>query len=278
MTKRNLALGLIASLLITYAFIGCKKSSDKEDTDVESAENNSLAESNYNDVTTLVDLAATNGTSFTFRTDNEGNLLSSSCVTVSLDTVSSPRTIVIDFGTTNCLCIDGRNRRGKILASYTGKYRNSGTVITISFDNYFVNDNQIKGTKTVTNQGKNNTDHWVYQVQVTGQIIKANNGGTISWTSTRQREWIAGAETLTPLDDIYSITGTASGTNAHEEGYSIVITQALVRNMTCRWFESGKVDVTPEGKATRTLDYGNSGCDANATVTILGRTYNVILP
>jgi hypothetical protein len=278
MTKRTLAMGLIASLLITYTFIGCKKSADKEDSDVESAENNSLAESDYNDVTTLVDLAATNGTSFTFRTTNDESLLTSSCVTVSLDTLSSPRTIVIDFGSANCLCVDGRNRRGKILASYTGKYRNAGTVINITFDNYFVNDNQVKGTKTVTNLGNNNAGHLVYQVAVNGQIVKANNGGTISWTSTRQREWLAGAETLTPLDDIYSITGTASGTNAHEEGYTINITQALVRKMNCRWFESGKVEVTPEGKATRTLDYGTSGCDANATVTILGRTFNVLLP
>jgi hypothetical protein len=276
MTKRTLTLGLIASLLITSVFISCKKNADKSDNDVEAAENNSLAESNYNDVTTLVDMAATNGTSFTFRTTDELNLLSS-CVTVSLDTLSTPRTIVIDFGTTNCLCTDGRNRRGKILASYTGKYRNSGTVISITFDNYFVNDNQVKGTKTVTNMGNNNAGHLVYSIQVNGQIVKANNGGTISWTSTRQREWVEGANTLTPLDDVYSITGTASGTSAQEKAYTIAITQALVRKMNCRWFESGKVEVTPEGLATRTLDYGTTGCDANATVTILGRTFNVTL-
>ena len=47
--------------------------------------------------------------------------------------------------------------------------------------------------------------------------------------------------------------------------------------MSCRWFESGTLDVTPEGKATRTLDYGTTGCDANATVTILGYTFPIVL-
>jgi hypothetical protein len=278
-TKKALSVGLIASLLVTFSFISCKKDSKSSgDSDIDAVENNALAESDYNDVTTMVDLAVTNGNSMTFRTEDQSSLLDASCVTVTLDTVSSPRTVTIDFGSANCLCLDGRNRRGKILASYTGKYKEAGTVINITFDNYFVNDNQVKGTKKVTNMGNNNAGHLVYKVEVTGQIIKSLNRGTISWTSTREREWLAGANTLNPLDDVYSITGTASGINANETAYTIAITQALVRKMNCRWFESGKVEVTPAGKQTRTLDYGATGCDANAKVTIAGITFDVVLP
>lgn len=279
--KQTLALGIMASFLVTFSFVGCKKDS-KEDTDTSTAQDNSLAESNYNDVNTMVDASASAGTSFSFRMATNGNErienIFSGCGSVTIDTVSSTRTIVIDFGTSNCLCVDGRYRRGKILANYTGKYRDSGTVVNISFDNYFVNDNQIKGTHKTTNLGKNAAGKLVYKVEVNGEIVKANNGGTITWISTRQREWVEGAATpLNILDDVYSITGSASGTNAAGVSYTISITQALVRKMNCRWFESGKVEITPNGKLTRTLDYGSSGCDANATVTIAGISYPVVL-
>lgn len=278
MKRSTPGMGLTA-LLLTFTFMACKKDSatDNGDNNLESAENNSMAESHYNDVTTLVDVAAYNGANMSFRTTQEQSPLSG-CVSVTVDTVSVPRAITIDFGTSNCLCIDGRDRRGKILATYSGKYKDSGTVISITFDNYFVNENQIKGTKTVTNKGKNVAGHLVYEVAVNGHLVKANNKGTITWISTRQREWIAGFATpLNILDDVYGITGTANGTNASGKAYAITITQALVRKMNCRWFESGILTLVPEGASAVTLDYGNSGCDANAVVTIANKNYDILL-
>jgi hypothetical protein len=282
MISKHFSLLALSTLLLSGCFLAsCRK--DSLDADIEAAENNAISESTFNDITTLVDQSVSSGNvllGVNGGSSATGDLagLGSDCATVTLDTVSSTRSVTIDFGTTNCLCKDGRNRRGKIIATYTGRYRSSGTVITISFGNYFVNDNQVKGTKKITNNGTNNAGHLVYSVEVIGQIIKANNGGTISWNSTRQREWTAGENTpLILTDDTYSITGSASGTNASGLSYTINIIQPLVRTMSCRWFESGQLEVTPEGKATRTLDYGNSGCDANATVTILNKTYPIVL-
>jgi hypothetical protein len=281
--KQTLALGVIASAFVALSLTACKKDSKpSSDSDVTAAQDNSLAESNYNDVNTMVDASASAGTNFTFRMATDGNAreqsLFSGCAQVTVDTSNTTRKIVIDFGTSNCMCVDQRSRRGKIIATWTGRYRDSGTVVNISFDNYFVNDNQIKGTHKTTNKGKNAAAHLVYKVEVNGEIVKANNGGTITWVSTREREWVDGAATpLNLLDDIYSITGSASGTNA-SGSYTINITQAVVRKMNCRWFESGKIDITPAGKLTRTLDYGSTGCDANATVTIAGISFPVVLP
>lgn len=280
-TKRALSIGLAAFLAFSVFIISCKKDSDKPkmgDSEWESTENNAFAEASYNDANSIIDLAFTSGTNMSFREDGGANLLSG-CVTVTLDTAASPKTITVDFGSTNCLCLDGRNRRGKIIATYTGKYKDAGTVINISFDNYFVNDNQVKGTHKTTNLGLNNGGNLVYKIEVNGSIVKSLNRGTVTWVSTREREWTAGANTpLNPLDDQYSITGTASGTNADESAYSIAVTQPLVCALTCRWFKSGKLTLTPAGGTAITLDYGNGNCDANATVTISGITFNVVLP
>lgn len=283
-TRKSIFPGIITCCLIALSFTACKKDTKDADSDTAPAQDNSLAESNYNDVNTMADASMSLGTSFSFRqaTNEPGARVEDvlgGCTTVTIDSVSTNRTLVIDFGTTNCKGADGRNRRGKILATWTGKYRDQGTVINITFDNYFVDDNQIKGTHKTTNMGYNAAQHLVYKIEVDGSIVKANNGGTILWKSTREREWVAGASTpLNILDDTYSITGSATGTTASGDAYTISITQALVRKMNCYWFESGKLEVTPAGRLTRTLDYGNTGCDNKATVTINNTVFNVQLP
>jgi hypothetical protein len=283
-TLKKTVFVLLLTVASTLSFVACKKNNTVANTDTESAENNALSESTFNDVTTLVDQSITTGdiivgqAGSTAANNAAEEALGSSCATISLDTVSNRRAVIIDFGTTNCLCKDGRYRRGKILTNYTGRYRDSGTVVSITFDNYFVNDNQITGTKTITNNGINAAGHLVYTVQVDGVIIKANNGGRVTWASTRQREWIAGANTpLVLTDDVYSITGSASGTNAAGDSYSIKILQPLIRSMSCKWFESGKCEITKSNNPTVILDYGTTGCDANATATVAGKTYDIVL-
>ena len=46
--------------------------------------------------------------------------------------VSDTRTLTIDFGSTNCLCPDGRYRRGKIVVVFTGSdlRRHFGAIAT----------------------------------------------------------------------------------------------------------------------------------------------------
>lgn len=287
--NRN-SLKFISTFILLSAAVwisSCKKNTDdKKSYSLDAAENNSFAEGTFNDVTTLVDQAGINST-VTFGSvqtePRDGQIetmgtAGSACITVTVDTVANPRSITIDFGSSNCLCLDDRYRRGKIIATFTGRYRETGTVITISFDNYYVNDNKISGTKKITNQGNNQSGNQVYKVEVNGQIIKANNRGTVTWMSTRYREWKAGANTpLNILDDVYGITGDANGTNADGSSYTITSKQELVRKMNCRWFESGILELTQTGLPVITLDYGNTGCDANATVSILGVSYPVVL-
>lgn len=273
--------GLFVTAMLTVMTTSCLKNSDKT-SPTEAAENNAFAEAQFNDITTLVDQAAVSG-SVTFGaagvagSNGNSGLLGSNCVTVTVDTVSTPRAITIDFGSSNCLCLDNRLRRGKIIATYSGKYKDAGTVVTIGFDNYYVNEFKIAGTKKVTNQGLNQNGKLVYKVEVTGQVTRPF-GGTYSWNSVRYREWKEGS--LTPiniLDDVYGITGEANGTTIDGNTYTITISQELIRRMNCKWFESGKINLAPSGLPTLTLDYGSSGCDANALINVLGNAYPIVL-
>lgn len=283
--KRTLLTSMaILAISSTTFMVSCKKNAgDTEKSKTLAAETNAIAESQYNDVTTIVDQAALNsavllGAYGTGGSQSPFGPLGSNCVSVTVDTSANPRTITIDFGTSNCLCLDGRMRRGKILATYTGQYRQTGTVVTISLDNYYVNEYKIGGTKKITNQGLNNSGNLVYKVEVTGEVTRPGATAFSTWVSTRYREWKQGYSTpLNILDDVYTITGDASGILADGSNYSLTITSELVRKMNCQWFESGKIDLTETAMPKITLDYGSTGCDGNATVTILGQHFPIVL-
>ncbi len=282
MKTKHITIGLVLAIAGASIFSSCrKKDKEEKDSDVDSAIDQALASTTVNDMTSIADEAGKTYTVSSFRTADAEGLLSASCASVTLDTLAAAKTITVNFGATNCVCNDGRTRRGSLILSFTGRYRDSLTVITVTPQNYYVNDNQVSGSKTITNKGHNSAHHLVYEINANITIQKASNGGTITWQSIRQREWVSGESTLAWNDDIYSITGTASGTSSNGNTFTSNITTALVRNMAfgCRRnFVSGVLEHTPGGKATRYIDFGNGGCDNDATVTINGNTYNITLP
>ena len=271
----------ITAVTLSAVIIGCKKENN-EDNDTSAAADNATAQVYFNDMGNIANEAAISGNVSSYKNENSDGILSA-CASVVFDTLnhSDADSVTVDFGTTNCLCGDGRYRRGKILVTYTGRYRDSATVVTVSPLNYYINDNQLLGTRTVTNMGHNTSGNLYYNIVVDGQIVLADNAGTITWNANKQREWLAGESTpLIWADDVYSLTGTASGTSAKGTAFSVTVTSPLIRKMTlvCRkHFIQGVFDLSIQGKATRTVDYGDGTCDNKAIVTINGKEYSVTL-
>ena len=266
---------LLIIAVLSVIIASCKKEPDeKPDTDTTVAQDNAMAEGMFNDMKTIADQASSGY--MVYHRDSEDTLVFG-CATVIRDTTTSPKTLTVDFGTSNCLCNDGNYRRGIIEVSYSGGYLDSGTVVTQTPNGYFVNDNQLTGTKTVTNMGRNSSGNLWWAISVNGSVIKANNGGTVTWVSSREREWVAGEGTITWLDDVYLITGSANGTRPNGESFNAVINTALRKEIGCRHFVSGVFTLTPGTRPARVFDYGSGACDNQASVTINGNTYNIVL-
>lgn len=266
---------VLTMAVFTLAACKMKKDDNAPAEDTGYATDHATLEKTFNDVQSIADEAGTSGSLSTFRSGPA--TLGGPCATITNDTVSVPHVMTVDFGSTNCLCQDGNYRRGQIIVTYNGHYRDSGYAHTISFNNYFVNDNQVTGTKTVTNAGHNSSGQPYYNVSVNGSVILANNNGTISWTSTRTRTWVAGYNTTQWQDDVYNISGSANVTRANGNTFSLTITSPLVIALNCHWIEQGTVQITPQNGNVRTLDYGNGTCDALATFTVNSHTYNISL-
>ncbi|MBK7149925.1 MAG: hypothetical protein IPH78_14240 [Bacteroidetes bacterium] len=273
-TKHVKTMTTLLMALVMMTLYSCRKDSGIEDNTV--AFSQATSEETYNDVQNIADEAAQTG-SVSYKSD-EANALSG-CAVVTRDTVSVPRLTTIDFGS-GCVGVDGRTRSGKIIVSHTGPYRDPGTVIQIAFDNYYVEGNQVLGSKTIENMGVNSDGHTYFQVSVNGSIVLANGAGTIQWTSERVREWIAGEATPNRDDDQYSVTGTANGTAANGDVFNATITTPLVRNLApgCRrHFVSGVVLLQRSNRPDRSVDFGNGTCDDVAVVTVNGNSHTITL-
>ena len=276
---KNLA--LIALLALTIGFVGCKKDKDEADADTESVSENAWADAVYDDVSSISD-EGYNGTLESYKTMGNEKVLTT-CASITFDTLTNPKSFTIDFGSTDCLCKDGTYRRGKIIVSYVGRYRDSLSSHSITFDNFYSNSNKIEGTKTVVNNGRNSDGYLSYSVTVNGSIIwdsqTYGGGGTSTYNSSRTRVWTGGESTATWLDDVYLISGTSSGITRSGNAYSLVITEPLKKEIGFRHFTDGTLEFTPAGKLVRIIDFGylNGARDNLARVTINGVSFNIQL-
>lgn len=269
---------LPALLILSIALVSaCKK--DRDDlNDTSVAGDSEQSETFSNDVMNIADNAAKTGDAGA-RTSAPEEIYEglSKCATITHDTLSNPKVLIIDFGSSNCLCADGRNRRGKIIVNYTGRYFEIGAVKTMNFENFFRNDNQLEGTRTITNNGLDAQGRMNWTIKAENMKITKSNGKVHTWNSVRTRTMLSGNETKTWIDDVYEITGAASGVNANGLNYTANITKPLHRAMSCRWIDSGTIEITPEGRALRTVDFGNGNCDDQATVSVRKKTRNITL-
>jgi hypothetical protein len=268
---------LASGLLLTAS---CKRADITSD-DVTSAEDQGQGDEENAATADLVEAAApqdaTLSASPSVADATELRSLTAACFTRTYD--AATRTLTLDFGPTNCLCADGRYRRGQLTAVFSGPYRQAGAVVTINRTNYFVNDNQHLGTRVITNLGDGSFDLSVQNAS----IIFANNGGTTAWSSQRRYTRTAGFGTRTLLDDAYSITGSLTGTNRRNVTYTATIKTPLIKKFAAgcaRHFVAGTIELANASSQSMLINYDPSGtaaCDNIATVTVNGRTRTIYL-
>lgn len=257
---------LFAGAIFTSALFlqSCQRNSDEDlDIETQSSTDNYQLESNVNDALKEVDAAA-----------NASNL-GKAGPTVTIDSAANPKSMIINYGLAT-ICADGKTRSGKLIVTWTGRYRETGTVITITTDSFYQNGNKLEATKTVKNEGRNTSGNLNYTVNVVSAKLTTITGKISTWTSTRNREWTSGENTLAWGDDVYLITGTASGVSSNQLNYTANITSPLKIDLSCAYrLTAGEIEVKPEGKLVRTVNYGSGNCDNTFTVKIANKIYTI---
>ena len=270
---------LVAAILI---IVSCNKENETviDNTSVASKDN-STSENLFTDIKKVVEEAA----------DDQGQSSKAAysfgaCATVTINPAwidpTWPKVMEIDFGTANCTGAYGVNRRGKLVVTLTDVYRNTGSILTIQPQDYYINDIKVEGTKTITNNGYNANNNLEFTVDVVNGKITYTNNKITTWASTRTNEWVEGDSTTLAshglpgiCDDVYLINGSANGTDRNGRSFTVAITSPLRKEVCCRWLVSGVLEVTPNGLSTRIMDFGTGACDNIATLTINNNTINV---
>lgn len=250
----------IFSLVIVVLF-SCKKSDRDEDSTTNSSSDYATTQSMAYDVFKLVHQAALSSKGITANNLADTTSLFG-CDTLIVDTASNPMKIDIRF---NGTCND---RSGVINATFNTKYDAYGCTVNINFINFKYLDNSISGNISYNFTGLVNS------IPTYSYTIHYFQYKSISFKGNQTIEIHGGETTAAFSDDTYMIRGTGSGVASVGNEFTTSIATDLTLLGSCQWISGGIVNVSPENKPTRTLDFG-SGCDNNATVKIYDINYDI---
>ncbi len=198
----------------------------------------------------------------------------SNCFSVTIDKNANgafyPRIWTVEYLVGECVSLNGNTKTGKIHVSLTDFWKKEGSLRTVTFENYFFNKNKVTGTKTILNTGLNERGNLTFTKTVKDASVTYEDGTSISWACTKFSEMIGGNSTFIFADDVWSVTGTGSGTNLDKQNFTMKITSPLIYKNGCFYPVSGVISIETAGKELQTIDYGTGECDKLATLTIGG--------
>ena len=187
-------------------------------------------------------------------------------ITVTPNDSTYPKTITIDFGS-GCLGRDGKFRSGAIIVHLTAPLRRPGSVVTITFRNYYVNRVHLEGSKIISNLSDPPLHKW--RVEVVGGKVTFPTGRGYSYQSIKTKTQVEGMDTRIVLDDVYEITGRSQ--TEFNSGLTITLNTEtpLVKKVACPWISDGKLKIKINDRVLY-LDYGfptGGQCDNKALLT-----------
>ena len=207
------------------------------------------------------------GASFGSFTGNKSELAGrgglSDCATVTSSGDEFPKTITIDFGE-GCEGRRGHVKSGVIVITLTDELINAGASRTVSFENFYVDDKAVTGSRVVTNEGQNGDGNWVMTRTIDMTMTDAE-GATMTRTSSGSKTWLAGFAD-DAVDNVYLLSGSGTVTDPDGNTYSKTILEAIHVDQGCGYPIAGIVEmVGPERSGT--IDFGDGTCDNVATLT-----------
>lgn len=270
MKRTNL---IFAAILLVFAsfFAACEKT-ETTDPMVDSSQEDDQVAALYDDVLNEVDDITL------------GSTAAKSSAEFEMATGSGTRTVVKSFSAdTTILTItfanfingnseNGHVKNGVIIVKVVGGPLQAKFERTATLQNFTIDGIKIEGKKSIVKTAEHK-----YTVTLTGGKTTFTDGTTYTREFTRTRTWVEGYNTPAIIwDDVFTIEGTATGTNRKGNTYTHTITNPLEIKNSCRWIVEGTIQLVSNGK-TAIMDYGMGECDDVATVTINGVTKEIKL-
>ncbi|MBC7827267.1 MAG: hypothetical protein H7122_05950 [Chitinophagaceae bacterium] len=273
-------------LLFTLPFFGCQKTQtiptteEQEEFVMVSSESDAEAESIFNDV--LDNVLGVNsdvgiGETGIFSASALDSFRCHSITTTHLSMgLVFPIRILLDFGS-GCTGQDGRTRKGKIIIEYSNRITLPGATVTVRFDSYLVNNIRVEGTHSISN--KSTAAGFLLEIKIAATLY-ASNGNFSQWKAARNITQVEGQLTPRALDDVFTISGSASGSARKSNRFyqwATIISRPLIKKFSCRWIIQGGLTIMKGTARIAEVDYGSGQCDNKAGFTVLGHVREITL-
>lgn len=196
------------------------------------------------------------------------------CTTITIEPNGNGGVITLDFGD-GCTLNNGAVVSGKIVLEY-GAIIGGTRTINYTFVDYTYNQNSVMGGGEVFREIANEDGNPQSTVNEAITVSFPNTDITATRTGTRISEWVEGVGSGVWLDNVYHVTGNWDTVLTNGFTRSGNVTQALVAKVSCPYLVSGVLDVT-QNTLSGAIDWGDGACDNQATITINGEVYDIIL-
>ena len=180
-----------------------------------------------------------------------------------------------DYGDTFMRCQDGFWRKGIVNIETTGQFVNIGTVMIMTFDNFYQKESllalqyhKLEGTQRIENIGTNGS-MINFTCKVENGIITffsttndSDTGKSVQYTEETVKNWERGTEICS---NHFYITGEWNGVSSDNVHYTLNANedQPLHYKVCCNFFQSGVLNVTVDGLIPFTITYGDETNDTN---------------
>lgn len=288
---RKMSIAAFAALLTAFLFTSCQKESSlsnnsslSEEETATLSDESSRAEASFDDAEDIAFTAAeeegnaggfglegktasTTGRPFlpTFF-ELRQRIGDCAIITVTPNDSTYPKTVTINFGD-SCVGRDGKVRSGKMVLHFTGPIRRPGSVVTLTFVNYYVNRAHIEGTKIFKNLSEPPVHKW--SIEVLDGKVTFPNGRGFQYDGIKTVKQIAGMLTNLVRDDVYQITGRSKTLFNSGVTVNINTEDALIKKVACPWISEGTLKIKINDRVLK-LDFGfpsNGNCDNKALLS-----------
>lgn len=154
--------------------------------------------------------------------------------------------LIIDFGSGDVVCADGRLRRGSIRVRLVNDYMLPTGEANAILSNYHVDGTRITGNFDARNDGPAADPKFV----ITTTMFNVGDESTVNYAV--DANWMQGFSTVDATDDIFDVTGNVTGEdNANSKDFTASVIEPLHYVAACPdYIERGIMDVQLIGDTT----------------------------
>jgi len=255
---------LSVSFILAVGFSACTKDAD-EDSDISQPAFETEANNLSDEIEKSADVV-------TFDKSN-GEYRVPECATVTVthpEGTPFPKVITIDYGEVNCQVRPHVWKRGNVIISISDTIINLNAQRVVTFEDFYINDHEVSGSRILTNLGENSDGHLVFDIN--------NDFSVGEWTrqATGTKTWIEGFNSNGYSDNVFLLDGSSSTTRPGGVLINRTITEPLKVDRACGYITEGILTIQWNGNSA-VIDFGDGTCDDAATITYNGEVYEIDL-